>query len=347
MTDHTRHPLDAEERALRAQLPRLHGRGEPGPLLDASILSAARAAATKAPPRPRRRSWIMPLSVAATVTVAVGLAWRLQPPDAAPAFEQAASEYAASEQAASEQAAVEYVRPDVASSVAAEPAAAPQAADAAARISRIEAAPAAPELVAPASAPVQRKARTHVVLPSEQELVTQAAPMSAPAAPAPPAPPPPAPSVPRIATDSVASEAAMVADAPAPTSAPKPVASAAPPTSQIAARASAQQQAQAIAAEKDAAARMARSKQAASQAARAAAADVQAFEMADDEAPPVSMDMPAAREAWLRRIIELLDQGETQNARESLAEFRRRYPNATLPPRLDALEKAKPAAETD
>ena len=347
MTDHTRHPLDAEERALRAQLPRLHGRGEPGPLLDASILSAARAAATKAPPRPRRRSWIMPLSVAATVTVAVGLAWRLQPPDAAPAFEQAASEYAASEQAASEQAAVEYVRPDVASSVAAEPAAAPQAADAAARISRIEAAPAAPELVAPASAPVQRKARTHAVLPSEQELVTQAAPMSAPAAPAPPAPPPPAPSVPRIATDSVASEAAMVADAPAPLSAPKPVASAAPPTSQIAARASAQQQAQAIAAEKDAAARIARSKQAASQAARAAAADVQAFEMADDEAPPVSMDMPAAREAWLRRIIELLDQGETQNARESLAEFRRRYPNATLPPRLDALEKAKPAAETD
>ena len=347
MTDHTRHPLDAEERALRAQLPRLHGRGEPGPLLDASILSAARAAATKAPPRPRRRSWIMPLSVAATVTVAVGLAWRLQPPDAAPAFEQAASEYAASEQAASEQAAVEYVRPDVGSSVAAEPAAAPQAADAAARISRIEAAPAAPELVAPASAPVQRKSRTHAVLPSEQELVTQAAPMSAPAAPAPPAPPPPAPSVPRIATDSVANKAAMVADAPAPLSAPKPVASAAPPTSQIAARASAQQQAQAIAAEKDAAARMARSKQAASQAARAAAADVQAFEMADDEAPPVSMDMPAAREAWLRRIIELLDQGETQNARESLAEFRRRYPNATLPPRLDALEKAKPAAETD
>ena len=347
MTDHTRHPLDAEERALRAQLPRLHGRGEPGPLLDASILSAARAAATKAPPRPRRRSWIMPLSVAATVTVAVGLAWRLQPPDAAPAFEQAASEYAASEQAASEQAAVEYVRPDVASSVAAEPAAAPQAAGAAARISRIEAAPAAPELVAPASAPVQRKARTHAVLPSEQELVTQAAPMSAPAAPPPPAPPPPAPSVPRIATDSVASEAAMVADAPAPLSAPKPVASAAPPTSQIAARASAQQQAQVIAAEKDAAARMARSKLAASQAARAAAADVQAFEMADDEAPPVSMDMPAAREAWLRRIIELLDQGETQNARESLAEFRRRYPNATLPPRLDALEKAKPAAETD
>ena len=139
----------------------------------------------------------------------------------------------------------------------------------------------------------------------------------------------------------------MVADAPAPTSAPKPVASAAPPTSQMTARPSAQQQAQAIAAEKDAAARIARSKQAASQAARAAAADVQAFEMADDEAPPVSMDMPAAREAWLRRIIELLDQGETQNARESLAEFRRRYPNATLPPRLDALEKAKPAAETD
>ena len=74
MTRPTRPPLDADEQAIAARLPRLPGRTEPGPSLDAGILAAARAAVGTAPPpaskRPalRRRRWIVPTSVAARST---------------------------------------------------------------------------------------------------------------------------------------------------------------------------------------------------------------------------------------------------------------------------------------
>ena len=44
------------------------------------------------------------------------------------------------------------------------------------------------------------------------------------------------------------------------------------------------------------------------------------------------------RDAWLRRIGELLAEGKADDAKASLAEFRRRYPEATLPPELRTLE---------
>ena len=44
------------------------------------------------------------------------------------------------------------------------------------------------------------------------------------------------------------------------------------------------------------------------------------------------------RDAWLRRIGELLKQGKHDDAKASLAEFRRRYPDASLPPELRKLE---------
>ena len=81
-------PLDAEERALAKALPRLHGRTAPGPDLDASILAAAQAAVhpakparakpARAKPRPRAR-WIAPASLAASMVLAVGIAWQLRP----------------------------------------------------------------------------------------------------------------------------------------------------------------------------------------------------------------------------------------------------------------------------
>ena len=49
-------------------------------------------------------------------------------------------------------------------------------------------------------------------------------------------------------------------------------------------------------------------------------------------------DSPAVRDAWLRRIGELLAEGKADDAKASLAEFRRRYPEATLPPELRTLE---------
>jgi hypothetical protein len=59
-----------------------------------------------------------------------------------------------------------------------------------------------------------------------------------------------------------------------------------------------------------------------------------------DDRPPVSADSPEFRQAWLQRIRELLVKGEQAWARESLREFKRRYPDAELP------EDLKPLAAT-
>lgn len=58
----------------------------------------------------------------------------------------------------------------------------------------------------------------------------------------------------------------------------------------------------------------------------------------EEDVPPATMDAPAARDAWLKRIAELQQQGRIDDARASLAEFRRRYPDAVLPPELRKLE---------
>jgi hypothetical protein len=75
-------PLDqtAEERALAQRLARLGPNGEPSPQLDARVLAAARAA-LDAPPvsAHRSRRWPVALGVAASLVLAVGVAWRLRP----------------------------------------------------------------------------------------------------------------------------------------------------------------------------------------------------------------------------------------------------------------------------
>ena len=84
-----RDPLDPEERALADALGRAVPRAGPPPAVDAAILASARRA-TQAPTgsgashhRPRRR-WPAVLGVAASLALAVGVAWQLRPaPDAA------------------------------------------------------------------------------------------------------------------------------------------------------------------------------------------------------------------------------------------------------------------------
>ncbi len=72
-----------------------------------------------------------------------------------------------------------------------------------------------------------------------------------------------------------------------------------------------------------------------------AAAPARAASAADavevDE-PPATMNSPSARKAWLRRISELVHAGRNEEARASLAEFRRRYPNERIPAELKVLE---------
>ena len=68
------------------------------------------------------------------------------------------------------------------------------------------------------------------------------------------------------------------------------------------------------------------------------AADASLAEDPGEDIPPATVNSPAVRDAWLRRIRELLDRGERQEAKASLAEFRRRYPDAIVPSALHALE---------
>lgn len=57
-----------------------------------------------------------------------------------------------------------------------------------------------------------------------------------------------------------------------------------------------------------------------------------------DDVPPATADAPEVRDAWLRRIEALQRDGRIDEARASLAEFRRRHPEAAIPPALQALE---------
>jgi hypothetical protein len=87
-------PLTAEEKALAQRMSRLGPHAEPSPTLDARILAAAHAAAqapaARSIPRPRR--WPAIVGIAASMVLAVGIAWRLRPlPEAPPTHPVAAS----------------------------------------------------------------------------------------------------------------------------------------------------------------------------------------------------------------------------------------------------------------
>lgn len=58
-----------------------------------------------------------------------------------------------------------------------------------------------------------------------------------------------------------------------------------------------------------------------------------------DDQPPATADSPKVREAWLQRIRELVAAGEIDEARTNLDEFKRRYPRYALPGDLHALHR--------
>jgi len=79
MTSHVPDPLTPEERKLAARLARIGPHGEPSPTLDARILGAAQAAATRKPGRGRPSLWPAWAGIAATVALALGAVWQLRP----------------------------------------------------------------------------------------------------------------------------------------------------------------------------------------------------------------------------------------------------------------------------
>jgi hypothetical protein len=61
-----------------------------------------------------------------------------------------------------------------------------------------------------------------------------------------------------------------------------------------------------------------------------------------DEQPPVTADSPQFRQAWLQRIRDLFAKGQADAGRNSLQEFRRRYPDAELPEDLKKIAATLP-----
>jgi resuscitation-promoting factor RpfA len=61
-----------------------------------------------------------------------------------------------------------------------------------------------------------------------------------------------------------------------------------------------------------------------------------------DDQPPVSADSPQFRQAWLQRIRKQFAEGQVEAGRNSLQEFRRRYPDVELPDDLKKIAATLP-----
>jgi hypothetical protein len=290
-------PLDDAERALAARLARLGPHGAPDAALDARILAAAAEALARdeahaRPARTRRWPWL--LGIAASLVLAIGLAWRLRPPPAPsgtplPVHPPRAQTIAAPDADASHTPAGE---------AAARSSATPRPARNTAAAGAV---PATPSALTPPPAPPMASPSPQATTP---EAAVQAMPTPADAFPAPPPPPPPpaaergAPAVKALAAPAPPAPAALAREAAGNTDAQD---------------ATAGDDTQGLPGSRD----------------------------AGDE-PPATADQPAVQAAWLARIRHLRETGHAAAARDSLAEFRRRYPDVSLPADLDAWWRETP-----
>ncbi|QCO67849.1 hypothetical protein E5843_08860 [Luteimonas yindakuii] len=307
-------PLDADERALAAQLARHAPAGGPAPDLDARVLAAARAATgthPASPParhahhatRPRRRRWPALTGLAASVALAAGIAWQLRPqPAPAPVQDEAAALPAAAFRAPPEARAL--------------PAPAAETAAAAAGVAaerEIADAPATPAVEAPVMQPVD--ATIDATPPGEAAVDGASEPT--PAAVLPPSAPAPAPfATAAPAQDEAATLSRPMAKTPSPTAVGRQAMRGTPVPLRTAV--------------------------AAADADSGMHTEMQGFGDEElDDSPPATVDSPEVHRAWLARIRELRDSGRTDDARESLAELRRRFPGLPVPDDLAAL--AEPA----
>lgn len=355
MTSAPRQPLDAHERELADRLATLRTTAQPSSALDASILAQARSAvsggagdrnATRAPRR--HRAWPAAFGIAATLALAIGVAWQLRPTQQA---QQVFSESTVSAPPAKQPG---QSGPAADSAEPATPSPAPEALpiqENARERARMESRAADAESQAAVRDAYDDGAPAAVAFPGEEAEADMASPTAAREAPAPidaiPAPPPPPPA-PAAAPD-------LVVDDPSPvTPIPAPVRQAAPTR-----RAENGEKPRASAPANAATQPSPRLAQPASEASRAESQGivldrieatgtrkVDGFERAQiDEGPPATADSPAVQRAWLRRIRALVDAGEIDAARASLDEFKRRYPRYALPTDLDALHNGEAPGE--
>jgi resuscitation-promoting factor RpfA len=341
MNSHPSDPsLTPEERELAQRLSRLGGTREPPPALDARILAAAHDAVQASTSKRRRsqRRWPVGLGVAASLALAVGIAWQLRPlPDAAVEYSEAPAavqdaagtvpESATAERAdggAGEQARPEFQQPATALS---KPAAAPEPPEERKRVAeprreaRADAEVDANEQAEAGFAPTPEEP---VIVFDEPSPVETPAPVAAPVAPPPPAPPSPAElQLPTTAQPATAAAGAAKRDEAGHDEARRQRARNAPPRQESSA-----------AAEAEAASASALDRVGVT-GANAAYDEDQPL----DDRPPASADSPQVQQAWLQRIRELVARGQFDDARASLAEYRRRYPDQPVPDDLRALDE--------
>ena len=79
MNRYPNEPLTPEERELAQLAGRLGPHGEPSSALDARILAAAHAAVATQQTRKPKPRWPLAMGLAASVVLAVGVAWQLRP----------------------------------------------------------------------------------------------------------------------------------------------------------------------------------------------------------------------------------------------------------------------------
>lgn len=331
MNRHDHDPLTPEEREIAQRLSQSGGISGPSAALDATILAAARAAApaastTPAAHRRRPRSrWPVGMGIAASLAVALGVAWQLRPqPDAVvvpapaemPARVVLPPYVPASPQVDAEQAPA---GPGAGQTASTAQTASPSAA--------VPQEPPAPQALRQLAPPPAREADSAPIVFDAPEAMD--------AAPPPAPPPPPAPAA--------AAPAAM----PAPVFVPAPEADALPQANRAhdakvrsddALRLREQR-----AAEDAESSELDRIEVTGSRVRRAEARGVPApasdafHDQPLDDQPPASFASPATRDAWLARIRELLRDGQRDAARESLREFVRRHPQHKVPDDLQPL----------
>lgn len=307
--------LTPEERTLAQRLARLGPHGEPSPALDTRILAAAHDAVTRAPARPMRRRWPVALGIAASLVLAIGIAWQLRPlPDTTATYQSevpsaaplaASSTHAAAADAAMESAAVPA------------PVTAPQTA--AAR----SAAAMQPPVDAPAIAAESEPA----------EPTPSIVPMPAPA------PPPATPAEPEIVFDTTSATPAPARQSAAATAAPRAFNAAPLPGQPATPTAGDKHKVAPVPPTTDAAPTDIPETDTLDRLQASGTRSALASDEPGADVPPATMASPQARDAWLARIRELVRAGKTDAARASLHEFLHRYPDYRLPDDLRALEQ--------
>lgn len=316
-----REPLTPEEREWAQRLSRLGPSAGPPSAIDARVLAAAHdavAARPRAHDRHRRR-WPVALGVAASLALAVGVAWRLRPLPEAPVLARGEAEIAADRAAGG-------------------PAPPPEP---------MMAPPAVVRMDTPPPPPPQEPKREALAKERDKDGLAAAASQGAPpvrdesrvadAAMAPAAAPPPPPPAPVAEAEAAASTAAANADMAAGAAAAQQESE----RMQKAADAVSAQRSRSLAAPAPAAlpeASFGRDAQAQKQ---ASDEQIEIVGSDDGDEPPAYANSPEVREAWLRRIRELIAEGDLQQAHDSLDEFERRYPGHALPDDLKRFEKTK------